>query len=294
MRRAWHGSCDLGAGHPSHLPPHAPRPPRQASAPRRHCVPGRDPDRSAAVSALLDDRGVPLHASSLPRSPAAPATLLDFPAPRPIARAPRARGGRGRGLAIVAGLHVLLAWALVSGMATRVVDVVTRPLDVVIVDTPPPPPPPKVERVLDKPKAASLPPPVYVPPPEVVVPPPPPQTSVAATATEPAPAVPVAAAAPPAPAPAPPPAVVRQEASLACPGYQAALAQVLEDAIDRVGVVGTVRTRLTVRGGQVVDVAFLSGPKEYTKYVQAAVRRMHCSAGGADEVQVPLDVNFAR
>jgi protein TonB len=87
---------------------------------------------------------------------------------------------------------------------------------------------------------------------------------------------------------------VRQEVSLACPGYQAVLAQVLEEAIDRVGIAGTVRTRLTVRGGQVVDVAFLSGPKEYTKYVQGAVKRMHCSAGGADEVQVPLDVNFAR
>ena len=102
--------------------------------------------------------------------------------------------------------------------------------------------------------------------------------------------------APPAPSAVlpPPPAVVRQEVSLACPGYQSALATVLEDAIDRVGIAGTVRTRLTVRGGQVVDVAFLSGPKEYVKYVQSAVKRMHCSAGGADEVQVPLDVNFAR
>jgi protein TonB len=202
------------------------------------------------------------------------------------------RGGRGKGLAIVAGLHVLLAWALVSGLATRVVDVVIKPLDVVIVDTPPPPPP-KVEKVLDKPRAATLPPPVHVPPPEVVPPPAPPDTAIVATANEPTPPAPVAAPAPPAPAPAPP-AVPRQEVNLACPGYQSALAAVLEDAIDRVGVTGTVRTRLTVRGGQVVDVAFLSGPREYTKYVQAAVKRMHCLAGGADEVQVPLDVNFAR
>ena len=43
-----------------------------------------------------------------------------------------------------------------------------------------------------------------------------------------------------------------------------------------------------------VDVAFLSGPREYTKYAQGAVKRMHCSAGADDEVQVPLDVNFAR
>jgi len=244
------------------------------------------------MSALLDSRGAPLRAP-LPQ-PLPAATLLTFPSPRPIVRGSRARGGRGKGLAIVVGIHVLIGWALVSGLATRVVDVVTKPLDVVIVTPPPPPPPPKIEQVLDKPKAAALPPPVYVPPPEVVPPAPPPETAIVATATEPPPPAPVVAAPPPAPAPAPPPAVVRQEVSLACPGYQSVLAQVLEDAIERVGIAGTVRTRLTVRGGQVVDVAFLSGPKEYTKYVQAAVKRMHCSAGGADEVQVPLDVNFAR
>jgi len=244
------------------------------------------------MSALLDTRGVPLRAPSPSPQPLPAATLLTFPSPRPIAGGAHARGGRGKGLGIVVGLHVLLGWALVSGLATRVVDVVTKPLDVVIVTPPPPPPPPKIERVLDKPRTATLPPPVYVPPPEVVPAAAPPEATVTATATEPTPPAPVVAAAPP--APAPPPAVARQEVSLACPGYQSALAAVLEDAIDRVGIAGTVRTRLTVRGGQVVDVAFLSGPKEYTKYVQAAVRRMHCSAGGADEVQVPLDVNFAR
>jgi protein TonB len=149
-----------------------------------------------------------------------------------------------------------------------------------------------VEKIVERPKAA-VPPPAYVPPPEVVPPPAPAAPTIAATSVEPPPAPVVAA--PPAPAPAPEkPAVVRQEVSLACPGYQSVVASVLEEAIDRVGIVGTVRTRLTVRGGQVTDVAFLSGPKEYAKYVQGAVKRMHCSAGSADEVQVALDVNFAR
>jgi protein TonB len=71
------------------------------------------------------------------------------------------------------------------------------------------------------------------------------------------------------------------------------LAQGLQDAFDRVGVQGTVRTRLVVRGSQVVDAVPLSGPKEYYKFVQAVARRLKCSAGGADEVQVALDVNFA-
>jgi len=245
------------------------------------------------MSAVLD-----AHGSPLPRAPVAPtpATILAFPRPQPPTRASRAQGGRGKGLAIVAAIHVLLAWGLVSGLGKRVVDVVSRPVELAILTQapPPPPPPPKLEKLADRPKA-TLPPPVYVPPPEVT-PPAPEAPNITTTTVPPPPPEPVVAA-PPAPAPAPAPetpAVVRQEVSLACPGYQSVLASVLEEAIDRVGIAGTVRTRLTVRGGQVTDVAFLSGPKEYTKYVQAAVKRMHCSAGGADEVQVPLDVNFAR
>ena len=248
------------------------------------------------MSAVLDSHGGALRAPSPlhPRPAPGPAEVLPFPRlARPAERAKAQAKGRGTGLAVVAGIHVLFGWALVSGLAQHVVDTVRQPIEMAIIPEtppPPPPPPPKVEKVVQQPKAA-VPPPAYVPPPEVVLPPAPPAPTIIATATEPSHEP--QGVAPPAPAPEKPP-VVRQEISLACPGYQAVLAQVLEEAIDRVGIAGTVRTRLTVRGGQVVDVAFLSGPKEYTKYVQGAVKRMRCSAGGADEVQVPLDVNFAR
>ena len=88
--------------------------------------------------------------------------------------------------------------------------------------------------------------------------------------------------------------MVKQEISLACPGYQNVLAQTLEEAFDRVGIVGTVRALIKVRGSQVVDAVPQSGPKEYYKYVQSAIKRMRCSAGGADEVQVSLDVVFRK
>ena len=250
---------------------------------------------SAVLDSLVPD-GAALRAPlPIPARPApSPAEVLPFPRiARPAARAKARSRGRGTGLAIVAGIHVLFGWALVSGLAQHVVDAVRKPIDMAIIaetPPPPPPPPPKVEKIVDRPKAAT-PPPAYVPPPEVVPPPAPAAPTIVATATEPPPAPVVAA--PPAPAPAPP-AVVRQEISLACPGYQSVLASMLEEAIDRVGIAGTVHTRLTIRGGQVTDVAVLSGPKEYTKYVQSAVKRMKCSAGGADEVQASLDVNFAR
>ena len=251
----------------------------------------------SAVLDSLDSHGGALRAPlPIPARPApSPAEVLPFPRiARPAARAKARSKGRGTGLAIVAGIHVLFGWALVSGLAQHVVDAVRKPIDMAIIaeTPPPPPPPPKVEKIVDRPKAAT-PPPAYVPPPEVVPPPAPAAPTIVATAAEPPPAPVVAA--PPAPAPAPaPPAVVRQEISLACPGYQSVLASMLEEAIDRVGIAGTLHTRLTIRGGQVTDVAVLSGPKEYTKYVQSAVKRMKCSAGGADEVQASLDVNFAR
>ena len=248
------------------------------------------------MSAVLDSRGGALRAPvAIPTRPApGPAEVLPFPRlARPGQRGSAKPKGRGTGLAVVVGIHVLFGWALASGLAQHVVDAVRKPIEMAIIPEapPPPPPPPKIEKIVEQPKAA-VPPPAYVPPPEVTVAPAPPAPTITTTQVEPPPAPQVVAApvAPPAPVK---PAVVRQEVSLACPGYQAVLAQVLEEAIERVGITGTVRTRLTVRGGQVVDVAFLSGPKEYTKYVQSAVKRMHCSAGGADEVQVPLDVNFA-
>ncbi len=71
------------------------------------------------------------------------------------------------GFAIVVLLHVALGYALVNGLARRIVQVVTQPLETKIieeikpppVEKPPPPPPPRLV----------APPPPYIPPPEVQV-----------------------------------------------------------------------------------------------------------------------------
>lgn len=111
------------------------------------------------------------------------------------------------GLGVVALLHVLVIYALVNGLAQKVIDVVRTPVEVRLIDeiTPalPPPPPPPPAAVVAPPKR-QLPPPVIVPPPEVVVAAP---AQVASTIT----------ASPPAPAllevsPAPPPAAIESAA----------------------------------------------------------------------------------
>jgi len=71
------------------------------------------------------------------------------------------------GLAAVLVFHALLGYALVNGLARKIVEVVTQPLETKIIeevkppppDKPPPPPPPRL----------AAPPPPYIPPPEVQV-----------------------------------------------------------------------------------------------------------------------------
>jgi periplasmic protein TonB len=121
------------------------------------------------------------------------------------------------GLAVVVAFHAVMGYALVNGLARKIVEVVTQPLETKIIEEvkpppqekPPPPPPPRF----------TAPPPPYIPPPEIQVQVP--QTAPVITAvTSVKPTEPVAApgqryAAPAAPAPAPPtprPAPVRTSA----------------------------------------------------------------------------------
>ncbi len=111
------------------------------------------------------------------------------------------------GISVVVLLHVIVIYALLTGMARNAIEVIRKPLTATIVEEikvpPPPPPPPKKIEIPKTPP----PPEVYVPPPDIPVPEPPTAPVIAAvTATPPiAPPV-IAPPAPPAP-PAPKPAV---------------------------------------------------------------------------------------
>ncbi|MFL6625493.1 MAG: energy transducer TonB [Vitreoscilla sp.] len=87
---------------------------------------------------------------------------------------------------IVVIMHLLLGYALVSGLAKKVVDVV-KIVEAKAVDAPPPPPPPPPKDLPPPPKNLP-PPPVYVPPPPVDVPPPPVQQQITTTTVMPPPA----------------------------------------------------------------------------------------------------------
>jgi protein TonB len=108
------------------------------------------------------------------------------------------------GFAIVVVFHVILGYALVNGLARKIVEVVKGPIETKIIDEVKPPPPPPPDNLPPPPKL-NAPPPSFVPPPEVTIATPQAAPTITVTREAPPPApVHIAPAAPPAAAPAPP------------------------------------------------------------------------------------------
>jgi len=76
------------------------------------------------------------------------------------------------GFGIVVLMHILIGYALITGLARKVVDVIKNPIETKIIEEVRPPPPPP-ENLPPPPPKLAPPPPSFVPPPEVVVAPPP-------------------------------------------------------------------------------------------------------------------------
>lgn len=132
-------------------------------------------------------------------------------------------GRHAFGFCFVVVLHAFVAYALVTGLAKKVVDVVRAPIETKVIEEikkqPLPP-----EEVLLPPPPMQPPPPAYVPPPEVKIQAPPTQPVITATPTPPAVEEfkPLAPAVVPASAPAKP-VPARVSAQVVCSNYAAVM-----------------------------------------------------------------------
>ena len=108
-------------------------------------------------------------------------------------------------IGIVVLMHLLLGYALVSGLARKVVEVIKQPIETKIIEENKPPPPPP-EKLPPPPPKMAPPPPSFVPPPEVVVQTPPQNAPTITVSRERPPEQVVRVAPAPAPAPPAPPA----------------------------------------------------------------------------------------
>ena len=207
-----------------------------------------------------------------------------------------ARQSIGIGVAIV--FHIVLIWALMNGLAHKVMTVINAPIETKIIEEvkPPPPPPPKVIELPPPPKFAP-PPPVYAPPPEVQVQvTPPPQATITATTavapTEPPPPAAVRVEAPPAPAAAKPaPAPV--SAAVVCSNYSRVMGDAaFPRAATRLGLEeGDALIQFTLGvNGDIKDVkAIRASHPAFADNSIRLVGAFKCTGRGSDvTVQVPF------
>jgi protein TonB len=163
-----------------------------------------------------------------------------------FAQQQRKPGRHLAGIVIVAALHVVLGWALVNGLAQRLVEVIKSPLETKIIEEVKPPPPPPPENLPPPPKFAP-PPPSFVPPPEVNVnPPPTPAPTITTTQVAPPPTPVTVSPAPAAAITAPGPPRMAARPAIANAQSCAPTADDYPGAAKRAEATGTTRVRFSV------------------------------------------------
>ena len=198
------------------------------------------------------------------------------------------------GIGAVVVLHIIIVYALITGLARKVVEVVKGPIEVKVIEEvikkPPPPP-----ELLPPPPKLQAPPPPFIPPPEInIQPPPTPAPTITAVTPEapPAPTAPVIA--PPAPTPAPPAPAV-QSAAVVCPNYREALGSVAyprEAALDNIQ--GEVLAEFTLGPtGQIKDIVIKSSSNRIFNKpaIQMIQTRLTCKGQGQD-IKLSLPISF--
>ncbi|WP_197433010.1 hypothetical protein [Janthinobacterium sp. B9-8] len=185
-----------------------------------------------------------------------------------------ARDRRAVGLAGVAALHVLVAYALLTGLGKNLVKVIQQKVEVAVISEPPPPPPPppKIEKVV---KETAPPPPqqqpAYVPPP-IVAPTTQSTNTVQATSEVKAPSAPAVPqpVATPAPAPAGPISATGNCSKLGQPEYPR------KANADQIGGDVTVWFKVNSEGklSDITNIKYASSiPPTYRSQFQSAIKQ---------------------
>ncbi|MEM5452819.1 energy transducer TonB [Paraburkholderia guartelaensis] len=215
--------------------------------------------------------------------------------PREFGRRQQNPVRRYGGIGAVVVLHVVLIYALVNGLANKVVQVIQHPIETKIIQPVAPPPPPPLPTVQLPPPKFAPPPPPFVPPPEVPVQAPPQQSIV----HQAAPVVSAPVTAPPAP-PAPPAPVqkpVSHEVGVVCPNSDEIRSSIRypKEAQDN-GVTGDVLIEFVVDPqGHVTNERVAQSANDDSLDAAAfnAVKKFNCiSQGQPVRVQVPFSFSL--
>jgi len=204
----------------------------------------------------------------------------------------RQPGKHAVGIGVVIILHILLGWALASGLATKAVRIILPETEAVIIVEKPKPPPPPLEPPPPPKQVVVV--QTFVPPPEVQIQqqlqPPVIQNTTVVAPTVFAPPTPPAP-----PAPIAPPAPV--SVGIACPNSQQIRADIKYPTQARKdGLQGEVLIEATVgANGEIKDVEVISSSNRAFNSISInSVRLFKCNAQGRDvRVQVPFSFKLS-
>ena len=225
--------------------------------------------------------------------PAGTAPVQRIGRPREFGKKQQNPVRRFGGIAAVLLLHIVLIYALLNGLATKVVQVIQHPIETKIIEPVKPPPPPPLPVVQLPPPKFAPPPPPFVPPPEVNVPTPP-QPTITHQA---APVVATPAPPPAPPAPAAPAKPVTAQVDVACPNSDQVRSSVKypQEAQEN-NVTGDVLIEFVVDPqGHITNerVAKSSEDSSLDRAAFNAVKQFSCvSQGQPVRVQVPFSFNL--
>lgn len=207
---------------------------------------------------------------------------MNYAQPKPPAR-------RLLGIGVAVLVHVLILYALLSGLANRVATIIQAPIETRIIEEikppPPPPPPPPVKKIA--PPRRVVQPKPYVPPPEVPVPVTPQPNAIVAQSAKPVDTAPVAPPAPPVSKP------VAGNVGVVCPNSAQVRAGIRypREAL-RDNLTGNVLIEFVVgTNGQIKQIRVArSAAPSLDRAAENAVRQFQCVAQGQEvRVQVPFD-----
>jgi protein TonB len=200
------------------------------------------------------------------------------------------------GIGGVVLFHALVIYALVTGLARKVVEVVKGPIEVKVIEevkTPPPPP-----EVVPPPPKMAAPPPPFIPPPEINIAQPTTAPTITAVTREapPAPMAPVIQPpAPPAPKAPPPAPAGPRSARVVCPNYVEVMSKIEypRQALLE-GTEGEVLIEFTVAAdGQIKDVVIKSSSNRvFNRAALGAVQSGLACQGQGQDVRVQAPVSF--
>src|SRR4030095_3973622 len=186
------------------------------------------------------------------------------------------------GTSAVVLLHVLIIYALVTGLGRKVIEVVKGPIEVKVIEEvikkPPPPP-----DVVPPPPKMAAPPPPFIPPPETNIAPPPTPAPAITAVTQEAPPAPQALVIQKPVETAPAPAV--KSARVACPNYVEVMqAMAYPKEAQRENIEGEVVIEFTITPtGQVKDpIIKSSSNRAFNRASLNAVSQLSCQGQGQE------------